>query len=264
MKQVIFSLFFSFVFLTADAQESGPIFGIETQVGRHKLRISDSYQDAFSQVTGVSYNTSKGTGIGGGLRIGYNFGEYFSILLAPSAVQKPIAYETAENGEFEFLDRDGAPFTAVGFVKWKEVYTSVHIPLMLRATIPIGGRFGLTFSGGGGVNVLVKGKGEAVIETQAKTIPVDDYTIKFGKSRTDDYNNINASVVFAPGFVFKLDDEGRFRLFVEARFDVGLKDMYTEKRKDFLEAEGIDILGTRKMSSTFFTLGAEYTLPTWN
>lgn len=264
MKQVIFTIaLFTMACLSAEAQY-GLFIGLEAGYGRHTVKFSESYQDQFVQLTGVSYNTYRRSGIGGGIRLGYNFSPNFGLFIAPAAHQKGTSYETAENGEFEFTDKNGNPFTAVGYVKWKEQYTAVNIPLLLRAGLPLGERFSLVFTSGPSVNVMVKGKGEAVIETQDKTIPVDDYEIRFGKNRTDDYNNLDFSVVFAPGMAFNLDDEGRFRLFAEARFDLGLKDMYTQKRKDFLEAGGIDILGTRKVRSTVFTLGFEYSLKGWD
>ncbi len=66
------------------------------------------------------------------------------------------------------------------------------------------------------------------------------------------------SLILAPGFVYKVDDEGRIRVTFETRFDIGLSDMYTQKRKDFLYAGGIEILGTQKQRSTMFTIGVEF------
>lgn len=252
-----------FVSMSASAQSGSYIIGLETGLGLHRLRFSDSYQDGFSQITGVSYNTLRGKGLSGGIRVGYYFSDNFSILLTPYFLQKKTPFETSENGTFEFEDRQGNPFTAVGFVKWEEQYSDLHIPLQLRFEIPVGDRFAFTLGGGPCMNLYFKGKGEAAIVTQEKTIPVDDYTMTFGKARTNDYSNTNFSVVFAPGVMFKFGDQDQFRVTAEVRFDHGLRDMYTENRKNFLEDGGVDILGTRKMSSTVFNLGFEYRIETW-
>ncbi len=254
-------LFCIFLLATANAhaQSSGFIFGVEAGFGLHTVKFSDSYQDYFIQETGVSYVNSRRSGLQGGLRFGWQFDRNFAVIAAPSIMQKGTRYETAENGTFEFTDRNGVPFTAVGFVKWTEQYTAIQVPLLLTGRLPLlGERFGLTLAAGPSFNFLLSGKGEATLETQTKTTPLDSYKINFGSSRTDDYSGFDASVVFAPGMAFDLDEQGAFRLFAEARFDIGLRDMYTQERKDFLADGGIDILGTRKMRSTVLTIGVNF------
>ncbi len=245
--------------LAATTHAQGFLIGIEAGVGSHTVKFSESYQDAFVQETGVSYINSRRSGLQGGIRLGWQFNRNFSLSASPTIMQKGTRYETAENGTFEFKDKAGVPFMAVGFVKWSEQYTAVQVPLLLTGRLPLfGERFGLTLSAGPSFNFMLSGKGEAVLETQQKTTPLNSYKIKFGDSRTDDFSGFDASVVFAPGMAFDLDEDGAFRLFAEARFDVGLRDMYTQPRKDFLADDGIDILGTRKMRSSLLTVGVSF------
>jgi len=259
-KQFFHCLFFTLLAtVTVQAQDSGFLIGIEAGFGSHTVKFSDSYQDYFIQETGVSYVSSHRSGLQGGLRLGWRFSRNFALAAVPSIMQKGTRYETAENGTFDLEDRNGNTFTAVGFVKWSEQYTAVQVPLLLTGRLPLfGERFGLTLSAGPSFNFMLSGKGEATLETQSKTTPLDSYKLKFGSSRTDDYSGFDASVVFAPGLAIDLDDQGAFRLFAEARFDVGLRDMYTQKRKDFLADGGVNILGTRKMRSTCLTFGVTF------
>ncbi len=253
-------LLFGFTFLMAiTTQAQGFLLGIEAGFGMHTVKFSDSYQDLFVQETGVSYINSRRSGLQGGIRLGWQFNRNFSISVSPTIMQKGTRYETAENGTFELTDRNGNSYTAVGYIKWSEQYTAVQNPVLLTGRLPLfGERFGMTFSLGPSFNFLLSGKGEAVLETQQKTTPLDSYKIKFGSSRTDDYTGFDVSVVFAPGIAIDLDENGAFRLFTEVRFDVGLRDMTTQARKDFVADDGIDILGTRKMRSTLLTVGVSF------
>lgn len=255
MKKILTISLLTLFFASAHAQD---IF-VRGSIGldQWRYKFSSNYQDVFIQNTGATYDAQKRSGFQGGLGFGIAFDDHVSVLLEAHYVQKGSKWTTQETYEVTVTDRSGSTSTVLGFPIWNERVNAIHVPLLLRVR-PFNGRFSPTIAIGPSFNVAFSGKGGAVIETQDKTYPNGEYTLKFGSGRTDDYKAFDLSIDIRPGLVFNIDEDGIMKLTLDANFSIGLMDMVSEGRKDFLAAGGIDMLGSQKNRGTLFNLGFEF------
>ena len=242
------------------AYSQGFTIGILAGINKSRTKINDVYSTYFSRQNEVSLESSGQIGFQGGIRLGYEFGERVMLISDVAFVRKGGVISTVETGNWIITDKTGKEVTVDnGVVKWNERYSSVHVPLLLRVKI-LGGRLGLTGTIGPSFNFQFRGKGDVSVEDATRTYSVSDQKFKFGKDRFDDYNKIDFSLVLGPGLVFNLDEDGYIQLTLDARFDLGLVDMYSSKRRAYLEGINEDIIGSRKHRSTMLTLGFNYCL----
>lgn len=253
-KSITLSLFICFFAAIGNAQ---PFIRAALGLNLAHYKFSSSYQDAFIQSTGATYETQSGSGFQGGLGGGIELGPHAAIIIEANFVQRKMAWTTQENYDIDIIDRNGGTSTVLGFPVWTEVVKEIQVPVYFRYTA-FEGRFSPTLAVGLSFNIPFKGKGDNVIETQNKTYPNGDYPLKFGSARTDDYKSFDMAVNLRPGLLFKIDDDGIMKLTLDANFSTGLTDLVSQARKDFLAADGIDILGTQKNRGALFNLGFEF------
>ncbi len=253
-KSITLSLFICFIATFGSAQ---PFVRAGLGLNTAHYKFSSSYQDAFIQATGATYETQSGSGFQAGLGGGLELGPHASLIVEANFVQRKMGWTTQENYSVTVTDPSGNTSTVLGFPVWNERVTDIQVPVYFRYTL-LEGRFSPTLAVGLSFNASFKGKGDYVIETQNKTYPEGDYALKFGAGRTDDYKSFDVAVNLRPGLLFKIDDDGIMKLTLDANFSTGLTDLVSQSRKDFLAADGIDILGTQKNRSSLFNLGFEF------
>ena len=256
MKKSI-ALLSLFICFGAAVGHTQPFVRAALGLNRFHYKFSSSYQDAFIQATGATYETQPGSGFQAAAGGGLELGPHASIIVEANFVQRKMAWTTQENYDIDITDRNGSTSTVLGFPVWTERVTEIEVPVYFRYTA-FEGRFSPTLAVGLSFNMAFKGKGDNVIETQNKTYPNGDYPLKFGSARTDDYKAFDMAINLRPGLLFKIDDDGVMKLTLDANFSTGLTDLVSQARKDFLAADGIDILGTQKNRGALFNLGFEF------
>lgn len=253
-KSLLFTIIALFFMTAAQAQL---VIKADGGINRMRYAFSDNFQDGFIQQYGATYEAKRQTGFQAGLGVGYKFGPVVTLFLESQFVRQGSRVTTEETYDVTVTEKNGSTATVLGFPVWTEKYTAIHVPLMLQVK-PFSGRFSPILSIGPSFNMNIKGKGEAVLETQTKTYPNGDYDLKFGNGRTDDYRSFNMAINLRPGLAFNVDEDGIIKLTLEANFSLGLMDMMTSDRKDFLEAGGVEMLGTQKQRGTMFNFGVQY------
>lgn len=250
-------LFILFAVLTASVSHAQMIFKADGGLNRSRYVYSDNYQDAFIQQYGATYKSMAQAGFQFGLGAGYKFGPVVTLFLEGKFTRQGSKWTTQETYDVTVPDKNGGTTMVLGFPVWSERITAVQVPLMLQVK-PFSGRFSPILSVGPSFNMSFKGLGEGIIETQTKTYPNGDYTLAFGPGRTDNYRTFDLAINLRPGFAVNIDEDGIVKLTVEANFGFGLLDMMTPDRKGFLEAGGVEMLGTQKNRSAQFSLGVQY------
>jgi len=250
-------LFITFALLAVMAAHAQIVVKADGGINRMRYAYSDNYQDGFIQQYGATYESKRQSGYQVGLGVGYKFGPVVTLFLEGQLVREGSQVTTEETYNVTITERNGNTATVLGFPVVTEKINSIHVPLMLQIK-PLTGRFSPILSIGPSFNMSFKGRGEGVIETQEKIYPNGDYDLKFGSGRTDDYRSFNMAINLRPGLAVNVDEDGVVKLTLEANFSIGLMDMMTSDRKDFLEAGGIEMLGTQKQRGTLFNLGVQY------
>jgi hypothetical protein len=261
MKNFMFILLCCVAFCVPAAAQSGFRFGLTLQSNWFKTRMSDGFADPLALANNLTYENSRRFGFGAGLVLGYQFSDRFWVGAEPTVLRKGGVYNEVENGTWTFTDRTGKSVTVPNSImKWDFQAWAVHVPLLGHVKVLGNDRFGLTAVIGPSFNFNFRGSTEQVCIDSEKTYPVADAKHKFGNERFDDYAAFDLSVVLGPGVEVNLDEDGFVKLNVEARWDLGTRTMYTSARRDYLQAQNADIIGTRKHRG--FVLGASisYTL----
>jgi len=258
MKYFFFTLFSISIAFSVQAQ--GLVIGAIAGINKSHTKINDAFSTGFSRENDVTLETEGRIGFQGGIRLGLDLGERVMLLSDISFVQRGGRMATVETGNWVITDRSGKEIIVDnGIVKWDERYSAVQVPLLLRVKI-LGNRLGLTGTIGPSLNFNIAGKGEVTVEDALKSYSVSDAKFKFGKDRFDDYSKIDFSIVLGPGLTFNLDEDGYVQLTLDARFDIGLVDMYSSKRRTYLEGINDEVIGSRKHRSSMLTLGFNYCL----
>lgn len=260
MKQLVMSIALCCALATVYAQ-SGPMIGLNLNANWFKTRMSPGFSDPIALDNLLSYETSRRFGFGAGLMVGYRFSNRFSVVGQPTILRKGGTHINTENGTWTFSDRTGTPITVPNsLMQWDLQVWAVHVPVIGRVKVLGGDRFGLTVFGGPSFNFSFRGREEQVCIDESRTYPVEsNEKVKFGNSRFDQYSGFDVSVLMGTGLEFALDEDGQAKLNIDASWDLGMRNMYTSSRRDYIQSLGSDVIGSRKHRGFLLSAGVSYT-----
>lgn len=296
MKKLLFALLLFCTSLQVSFAQL--FFGANAGFNNSTVRLSDGYKNEYIQyyylsqgakITG-NYLTQSNIGAQAGLHIGYSmFNEKFALILAPGYSSRNFGFTTEDVvTEIVEVQSTGDLDIREGYRDWSiSNVSSINIPLLAKVNFGIGGdRFGVSAMVGLSYNLIQKGKystnfnveGEDPIAGNPEFIlrsdgngnpialgpfdydeyPQDGKPLKFGSGAFDHYSKKYTSFILSPGLFFKLDPDGKIRLTLDWRWDIGLNDMYTTNRKSQLEKSDVNIKGTQKFNSGMLNIGVSF------
>lgn len=257
MKKLLFSLLLCAVFSHTTFAQWGLMGGITTGVNSGKQKRTADYQHSYYP---TNLEDKSKMDFMGGLRLGYGFGRF--------ALISDISYErnihiTETVDTYLATDKEGNERTGIWTIE--ERLTRISFPILARFTVWGSENGGLTISAGPAFSVGLKGKRSNVFDTGSETFPLapsEDLTL--GKTRFDEYRGFDTGLMLGIGGAIPISgggDDPLLRLTFDLRKRWGFNDMYTEDRKNFLEAtEGIEVLGSKFLRGTYLSVGLELTL----
>lgn len=267
-------------------------FGATAGFNNSSVKLSDGYRNEYIQyyyyaqgggITG-NYTIQKNIGAQGGLQIGYSlFEEKVSLLLSPSYSSRNFGF-TTEDVVTEVVNVQNTTSLDLreGYRNWSiNRVNSINIPLLLRVNFGIGDKFGFSAMTGLSYNLVLGGKYKTYFQVEGEDPvegnpvytydgefaygPFDYYEypesgkpLRFGAGAFDHYTDRYTSFILSPGAYLKLDDDGKIRLTLDWRWDIGLNDMYTSNRKNQLSKNGVDIKGEQRFNSGMLNIGVSF------
>lgn len=186
-------------------------------------------------------------GVGGGLRVGYNFTPSFGLISGVEYVRKGSKYSS---NNYRVTFDDGSQL--VGYFESEQRLGFASIPLLARWQSG-GEDGGFLLVAGFNFNIGLHGNIKERFESPQLQDPytIADEDISFGASVRDRYRPLQTGFVLAPGYMLPVGDRGR--LTFNIGLDVGLSDSFNEKWKSFT-----NIIGEQLNRSLFLSIGYEY------
>jgi Outer membrane protein beta-barrel domain len=261
MKHIVITIALLCSVATITQAQNGPMVGLTLHSNWFKTRMSPGFADPIALDNQLSYETNRRFGFGAGLKLGYRFSDRFSVGLQPTVLRKGGKITVVENGTWNFVDRAGNLVEVPNSVmSWDLQVWAVHIPLIARVKVLGNERFGLTTFGGLSFNYAFRGREEQVCIDEVRTYPVaSNEKVKFGDSRFDQYASFDISIPLGIGLEFALNEDGNARLNIDAGWELGMRNMYSSARRDYIRSQGSDIVGSRKHRGFLLSAGVSYT-----
>lgn len=249
--------------LPSPTQPQWMILRLSGGVTLPQYKFSNNFVDEFSAFYDgeISYTTSQKLGFQVGAGIGFKTSDKFQLLLMPSYSRQGCKYSSNENALLEVTDNKGNPIEVLAFATFDETVDAIKVPIVARWNLG-GERFGVTLGAGLSGNYSFKGQRDPIFETESKSYPEKTQVLKFGSARTDNYRSFDVSTLLHSGVYFVLDEQGRKRLTFSMDYEMGMKNLQTDVRTNFLSAQGIETTGSRKNRSLNFSIGIEI-WPVW-
>jgi hypothetical protein len=255
MKRVIMFSAVIFMFISNGQAQDDWVF--EGFLSPHftKEKPSSDFQDEFTAKFPTNYNFKSKIGFGGGLGVGRKFDNVFT-MLEFGYEKNIIQYETEENYTYATViaNRDTV---LNGLVTFEEKID--RIPINILATVRVlGDDGGLTLTFGPSFLLGLQGTRSEVFDTGNKTYPLSPTEeFELGSSRFHRYRGLDFGFIFGLGAMIPINDN--FKFTAEFRTRLGMTDLYTEARKNYLsDFEDIDIIGKKMLRNTYLKVGVKY------
>lgn len=253
---------------------------------------------------------SKFNGFEFGLRAGVHFGESFDLFIEPSFYQRKNNFKTdvtVKEPIEAFIDaNDVLNYTSSksGIRIWDMNINRVQVPILARLKL-FGDKFGMNVMAGLSFNFNISATyftelrieaeainlagnprwfkkddndvtdGTQIVEVSNEYVVEPNSSLDVGNDQFSQIKKLNTSLVLGTGFFYKIDDDGKIKLTLDFRLDLGLSDLYSEKRKSYLNSSDkevvtidpqrdtwslkpIAISGTQKMNASLITIGVEF------
>jgi hypothetical protein len=238
MHRLIFSILVLLAAFAANAQNL--LIGASGVGNLSRFKFTENLESSYPDRAYVP-------GVGGGLRVGYNFTPSFGLISGVEYAPKGSEYSS---NNYLYTASDGSQL--VGYFEREERLNFLSIPLLARWQS--GGEDG-GFLLAAGFNFNIGWKGNIVdrFESPQLSAPITirDEETSFGAELRDVYRSLQTGFVLAPGYMFRVGDRGR--LTFNIGLDVGLSDSFNEKWKNFT-----NIIGEQLNRSLFLSIGYEY------
>lgn len=241
--------------LYSAAFSQGFFYGPHAGVQSTSFKWTDDFQDEFTSYFPTNYQRVNKLGFHAGARVGLALGDQVALLSDLSFERSTFAYDTENNYLYE--TEIGSTDTLLnGLVRFEKQANRLSVPLLARVQVNRG-LAGLTLLAGPSFSLGLSGKQSAVFDTGNKTYPLEGAAgFTMGGSRFDEYRQLDVGMIIGIGGAAWLSEQVRLTFDVRRRW--GFTSQYSEARKNFLsEVEGVDILGSKFLRGTYFTLGVE-------
>ena len=216
------------------------------------FKLSKDYQDDYTSFTSNGYRFRRKFDFGGGVGVGLNLNQVL-LLAEIGFTQKTISSELIETVTYT------TPQGEVLSGQFNIEQTLQFIPVNIISTIKIlGEERAVTLTVGPSFNFGLQGNSAGTFETDTQTIPIASGDITMGNSRFDNYKRLDFGFLLGIGGVIPINSN--FQLFADIRTRIGLSNMYSAERKNYLETNNIIALGNLKTRGTTFNIGINYTL----
>ncbi len=239
------------------------ILGLQAGINLPKYKFSSNFRDEFRTAgfgSVLSYSSEQKLSFQGGITVGYhNDSESFSFTVSPTFARQGGLY-TSDNVTFNTKNSKGNDSTFLGFFRFDETVNTIQVPLLLKWRV-IGSedsRIGMTLGAGVSFNYSFQGNRNTTVESEVSTSPYDSEKLSFGKGRTDKYRALAVGAVIHSGIFIKLNDEGTKRLTFSTDWNIGLSNLQTDSRTQYLKAKGLETLGKKTQNIFIFQVGIQW------